>query len=101
MLNITFVAPLQQGGYLTIILLKMTSISIFGRTVALLSFILGTCLLSFHLYFGKSFISLTTGFYFVIMALVINTITLIITLIYALVNVSKRLELLQTCASYY
>ncbi|MFV0564660.1 MAG: hypothetical protein ACK5NB_02395 [Flavobacteriaceae bacterium] len=75
----------------------MTNISVFGRTIALLSFVIGTCLFSFHLYFGEAFIPMVTGFIFVLIAVVLNIIVLTITLIYALVNKQKRLELTKTC----
>ena len=67
-----------------------------SKSIAVLSFSIGTTLFAIQLYFrGISFISV--GFVFVIVAIIVNTISLI-ALIFTLLGSSKnKLELAKTC----
>ena len=68
-----------------------------GRIVAVLSFIIGTILFSFYLYFGRTFIPEIVGFKFILVAIVINLILLILNFVVLIINETSRYENLKTC----
>ena len=75
----------------------MYSISNVGRTVAIISFIIGTILFSFFLYFGETFIPTMVGLKFIIVAIVLNSILLASNFLTLLINETDRYENLKTC----
>ena len=68
-----------------------------GQITALLSFVIGTCFLAFYLYFGENAIPLGSAVVFIILAIIINSILLMIILITVLFGKTHRLEALKTC----
>ncbi|WP_323789456.1 hypothetical protein [Psychroserpens sp.] len=68
-----------------------------GQIVALLSFVLGTCLLSFYLFFGEDLINLGFALTYVIIALIINFIVFIVVIINGLFTKNNKGEALKTC----
>ncbi len=74
-----------------------TNLILTGKITALLSFVIGTMLLAFYLYFGESFIPIPLGLGFVVIALIVNTILFIIILGSAIIYQRSRIELLKTC----
>ena len=75
----------------------MYSISNIGRAVAILSFIIGTILFSFFLYFGETFIPIVIGLGFIGVAITLNAILLVFNLIMSLIYETNRYENLKTC----
>jgi len=75
----------------------MYSISNIGKAVAILSFIMGTTLFSFFLYFGEQFIPIMVGLAFIGVAITLNTILLAANLIASLMNATNRYDNLKTC----
>ncbi|MFV0541649.1 MAG: hypothetical protein ACK5MZ_10525 [Aestuariibaculum sp.] len=75
----------------------MKHLSEIGKITALLSFVLGTCLFVFYLYFGQRNSSIIIGFYFVIIVVCTNLLLMLILLIAALANKPQRNNLLKTC----
>ena len=75
----------------------MYSISNIGRAVAILSFIIGTTLFSFFLYFGETFIPIVIGLGFIGVAITVNAILLVSNLIVSLIYETDRYENLKTC----
>tara|TARA_R110000868_G_scaffold110649_19_gene299533 strand:+ start:3043 stop:3348 length:306 start_codon:yes stop_codon:yes gene_type:complete len=67
------------------------------KTIAFLSFIIGTILFAFQLYFKESDAFIFPGIIFISFAIIINTISLLILIIIQLSNSEYRLELLKTC----
>jgi hypothetical protein len=74
-----------------------TNLILTGKITAILSFVIGTILLAFYLYFGESFIPITLGLGFVAVALIINTVLFIACLGSAIIYHRNRIELLKTC----
>ena len=68
-----------------------------GKAIALVSFVIGTCLLSFYLYFGESFIPFEFSIGFIITAFIVNLIVFIVLIGYAILNTHHRFEALKTC----
>lgn len=68
-----------------------------GQITALVSFVLGTSLLSFFLYFGEANFPIQFGFTFVIVAFIINTVLFFVLLGAAILNPNHRIKLLKTC----
>lgn len=68
-----------------------------AQIVALLSFVIGTCLLSFYLYFGETLVHITVPLMFVIIAIIVNTVIFAALLGVAILNTSRRVENLKTC----
>ena len=75
----------------------MYSISNIGRVVTILSFIIGTTLFSFFLYFGETFIPIVIGLGFIGVAITVNAILLVSNLIVSLIYETDRYENLKTC----
>jgi len=75
----------------------MYSISNIGKAVAILSFIIGTTLFSFFLYFGEHFIPIVVGLAFIGVAITLNVILLVANLIMSLISETNRYENLKTC----
>jgi len=67
-----------------------------GRIITFLSFIIGTSTLTLYLYFDNSNTISNFGFYFVIIALIINTLLLIINIIAILIDSKHREGLIKT-----
>ncbi|WP_418604260.1 hypothetical protein [Hwangdonia sp.] len=67
-----------------------------GKIVAFLSFIIGTTTLSLYLYFDNSNSIGSFGFYFVIIALVINMLLLVVNIIAIAIDSQHRSELIKT-----
>ena len=68
-----------------------------GKISALISFIIGTILLSFYLYFDKSEAVVNIGLYYVIIAFLFNTFLLLILVINGFAYGNSQLESLKTC----
>lgn len=68
-----------------------------GQITALVSFVLGTILLSFYLYFGEANFSLQLGFVYIIGALIFNSVLFSALLGAAILNQKHRWDLLKTC----
>lgn len=68
-----------------------------GKIVALLSFVIGTILLSLYLYFGD--LAITTGFAisFIAIALIVNSILFAIILVSAIFKPNNRTNAIETC----
>lgn len=75
----------------------MYNITTIGKIVALLSFIIGTILFSFFLYFGTGFISVLTGMRFIVVASIINLILLLGNLLCLFLDLKKGFEYFKTC----
>ncbi|GAA3569813.1 hypothetical protein [Snuella lapsa] len=75
----------------------MKDLILLGKGFALLSFIMGTSLLSLYLYFDKSSTISSIGFYFVIAAFLINSLLFIINVVGILTSPKHQLELIKTC----
>jgi len=67
-----------------------------GKITAIISFVIGTCLFAFYLYFDEQFIDVFLAFFFVVGALIFNTILVIIIFGQALLNRVDRFEALRT-----
>ena len=67
-----------------------------GKISAIISFVIGTCLFAFYIYFGEKFIDIFFAFIFVIGALIFNTILLTAIIGQALLNRIDRFEALKT-----
>ena len=68
-----------------------------AQIIALLSFVIGTCFLSFYLYFRDDFIHITIPMMFVIIAIIVNAVFFLALLGVAILNKSRRIENLKTC----
>ena len=77
--------------------MRMKDLSNFGRIITLFSFVLGTMLLLFYLYFDKSYTIMNIGFYFVIVAFLLNSLLFVINIVAIIINNKYRLEFLKTC----
>ncbi|WP_166967601.1 hypothetical protein [Yeosuana marina] len=75
----------------------MKDLIFFEKTIALLSFLIGTALLSIYLYFGNPNTIKTVGLYFVITAFIINSLLFFINLIGIIIDNKNRVELIKTC----
>lgn len=75
----------------------MNNITTIGKIIALLSFIIGTILFSFFLYFGTGFISVLTGIRFIIVAFIINLIILLGNLLCLFLDLKRSFEYIKTC----
>lgn len=75
----------------------MKNLICFGRIITLLSFLLGTIIFSLYLYFDNSNDIGKFGLYFVIIALIINTLLFLVNLIAIIIEGNNRLELIKTC----
>lgn len=75
----------------------MNNINYTGEIIALLSFVIGTTLLSLYLYFGESFIPLKLGIGFVLMAIVVNIIIFTVVLGSAILTKQHRSDAIKTC----
>ncbi|WP_296377955.1 hypothetical protein [Winogradskyella sp.] len=67
-----------------------------GKTIALVSFVIGTIFLSLYLYYGESVVSVFLAFLFVIAAIITNTVILTVIIGAAILNRVDRLEALKT-----
>ena len=68
-----------------------------GQITALISFVLGTILLSFYLYFGEPSFPIELAVGFIIAAIIFNTVLFLVLFGAAILNPKYRLELLKTC----
>lgn len=68
-----------------------------SKALALLSFIIGTILFVLQLYFQGTIRIIDIGLIFIIIAVIINTISLIALIFNLLVNTDYKLEILKTC----
>lgn len=69
-----------------------------GQIVALLSFVIGTILLAFYLYFGEEVINVFAAFFFVVGALIANTVLITVIIGRAILYSQHRLKSLKTIA---
>ncbi|TCK66851.1 hypothetical protein DFQ05_2136 [Winogradskyella wandonensis] len=72
------------------------NINITGRLIALLSFVIGTMLLAFYLYFGESTVQIHVAILFIVIAFILNTILFAVILGATLLNKTNRIEGLKT-----
>jgi len=75
----------------------MKNLKHFGKIIALLSFIIGTITFSLYLYFDNSNTIGSFGFYFIIIALIINMLLLVVNIIAIIIDNEHREELIKTC----
>lgn len=68
-----------------------------GKITAFISFVIGTCLLSFFLYFGDNFVSIGFAIVYIIIALIINSILFTLIIIAAILNKTDRFKAFKTC----
>ncbi len=75
----------------------MTKLITTSKAIAFLSFIMGTLLFVFQLYFQGVFRIIHFGLIFIVVAVIINAISLIALIFTLLGNTDCRLEILKTC----
>lgn len=68
-----------------------------SKTVALISFLIGTILFSLFLYLGESKIPTMIGIKFVIVAIAINAILFLANLLLSAIHADNRIEYIKTC----
>ncbi len=68
-----------------------------SKSVALISFIIGTILFSLFLYLGESQIPIMIGIKFVIAAIAINAILFLANLLLSAIYVENRMDYIKTC----
>ena len=68
-----------------------------GQIVALLSSVIGTCLLAFFLYLGESYLPLGIALLIVIITIIINSILFIVITIAAVFKSINQNDALKTC----
>ena len=68
-----------------------------GQVVALLSFVIGTTLLAFYLYFGENFIPLGLAFLFIIVAIIVNSVLFVAIIGTTMFRKTHQKEALKTC----
>jgi hypothetical protein len=68
-----------------------------GKTTALASFVIATSLFSFYLYFGQPYQMEQIGILVIILALIINSLLFVATLIASVLYKDYSFELLKTC----
>ncbi len=68
-----------------------------SKIIALLSFVIGTILFALQLYFKQSDAFISPGLIFVIIALIINSISLLALTFSLLGSTKRKIEILQTC----
>lgn len=68
-----------------------------GYIIAILSLVLGTIILSFYLYFGPEYISITLGISFVVIAIIVNTVVFAAILGSAILNKTFNNDTFKTC----
>ena len=73
-------------------------INYIGKIVALGSFIIGTTLLSFYLYFGEKTVSIEVAFFFVLSLFIINSVIFSTVILRLLIYKTHIKESLQTLA---
>ncbi|MFD1063330.1 hypothetical protein ACFQ1Q_08725 [Winogradskyella litorisediminis] len=69
-----------------------------GKIIALLSFVIGTIVLAFYLYFGESVIKIYAAFLYIMVALIINTVIFAVILGATILNKTNRIEGVKTLA---
>lgn len=74
------------------------NINFIGKIVALLSFVIGTILLAFYLYYGEKVVDIFVAFLFVIAALIINTVIVTVIIGRTILIKSERIENIKTIA---
>ncbi|GGI57015.1 hypothetical protein [Winogradskyella haliclonae] len=74
------------------------NISNTGKTIALVSFVIGTIFLAFYLYYGETVVNVFLAFLFVVAAIITNTVVLTVIIGAAILNRIDRLEALKTIA---
>ncbi len=75
----------------------MKDLITFGKFISIISFIIGTTLFSLYLYFNNSNDISSIGFYFVVTALILNSLLLTVFVVALIINSKHREELLKTC----
>lgn len=73
------------------------NINITGKITSVLSFVIGTMLLSFYLYFKGEIVSMEMGIGFIVMAVMVNLIVFSVVLGSTILNKEHRTEGLKTC----
>ncbi len=73
------------------------NINFTGKIVALVSFVIGTCLLSFYLYFGNSFIDIFTAASIIFIEVIVNIVILTTIIGQTLLNKTDKTDALKTC----
>ena len=68
-----------------------------SKSITIISFIIGTILFALQLYFNKSDALIYPGIIFILIATIINVISLIALVFSLLANTNYKLELLKTC----
>lgn len=68
-----------------------------AKIIALISFVIGTCLFSLYLYYGIFFIPILLTLGFLVLAIIINLIMLTVILGTLFINKASKSEGLKTC----
>lgn len=68
-----------------------------SKSITIISFIIGTILFALQLYFSKSGALIFPGIIFILIATIINSISLIVLIFSLSGNNNHKLELLKTC----
>ncbi|WP_191859333.1 hypothetical protein [Hanstruepera ponticola] len=76
----------------------MNSLNELGQITATLSFVIGTSLLAFFLYYGESSFIIEFGLVFIIVVFTVNIVLLSVLIGSAILNPKHRLKLIKTCA---
>lgn len=75
---------------------SMNNLIITSKSLAIISLIVGTVLFSLQLYLGKETSLISIGFIFVVIAVIINSISLLIMVFYLLGNSKQKIEVFKT-----
>ncbi len=67
-----------------------------GKTIALVSFVIGTIFLAFYLYYGEIVVNVYLAFLFIVAAIIVNTVLLTVIIGAAVLNRINRMEALKT-----
>ena len=74
------------------------NIALTGKIIALLSFVIGTILLSLYLYYDEKVVPIYLAFFFVVGAVIINIVMVIVITGRAILIESERIENIKTIA---
>jgi len=74
------------------------NIALTGKIIALLSFVIGTILLSLYLYYGEKIVSIYLALFFVVGAVIINIVMVTVIIGRAILIESERIENIKTIA---
>jgi hypothetical protein len=73
------------------------NLNITARITALVSFVVGTMMLAFYLYYGESALNIGFTLFFIATAFIVNIVLFVILFLSALTNKTNRYNTLETC----